>query len=171
MKKTIALLLATLMLLTAAAIAETYTDRDNDLTFTYDPSAFEIAFEDETDDELTVVLGGTNADWGEYNVKFYLADLDDGEAFPTLEDFAEMQASLDMEIDQMEWNGFKDVILYTIHDVGSTEQVFLVPLYDDGRIDDQLTITITVQDLADEAAMARDDAISEVLDTMMIVDD
>lgn len=177
MKKIIAMLLAAAMILTCAAMAETrtYTDHDKDITFQYDDAQFEITMDDETDDELLVILHGKNADWGEEtSIRIHLADLDDGEKFPTVDDYADMTAATGDEVKQGEWNGFNDVIMYNYTIDDYTENVFIVPVHDDddNEVDDILTINIGVTRSEDEeAAMLRDDVISEVVDSLKIIND
>ena len=177
MKKIFAMLLTVAMLLTCAAMGEakTYTNPDNDLSFTYDDAVLEISLEDKTDDELMVVLNGKDAAWGNAYVKIHLADLDgeNGDTFPTLADFAEMEAGLNTTVTQGDWNGFKDVFSYTIDDGDSLEKVFIAPVCDDdNEVEDILTITIGIDRIAnEEASMNRDDAISAVLDSLKILED
>ena len=177
MKKTFAMLLVVAMILTCSALGETktYTNPDNDVTFMYDDAVMEISLEDETDDELMVVLNGKDAAWGNAYVKIHLGDLDEdnGDTFPTLADFAEMEANLNTTVTQGDWNGFKNVFSYTIDDGDALEQVFIAPVYDDdNEVEDILTITIGIDKIAnEEAGMNRDDAISAVLDSLKILDD
>ena len=169
MKKLFAILMIAVLALTCTtAFAATYIDRDRDLTFEYDEALFEITMDDETDDELLVILSGKQSDW---YIKFYLADLEDGEKFPTLADFNDMAAQANIEVTQGEWNGFTDVIMYTYPGEGQSESVFIVPVYDDDdrEVEDILTITVGVTDMED--SMDRDDAISAVLDSMKVLDD
>lgn len=173
MKKFIAILMIAVLALTCiTAFAATYIDRDRDLTFEYDEALFEISMDDQTDDELLVILTGKQSDWGDTYIKFYLADLEDGEKFPTLDDFNDMVAEANVEVTQGEWNGFTDVIMYTFPGEGESESVFIVPIYDDDgdkEVEDVLTVTVGVTDMED--SMARDDAISAVLDSMKVLDD
>ncbi len=173
MKKFFAMLMIAVLALTCtSALAATYIDRDRDLTFEYDEALFEIAMNDETDDELLVILAGKDAAWGETYVKFHLADLDDGEKFPTMADFDDMKASFGIEVTQGEWNGFADVFMYTMPGEGNSESVFIAPIYDDDddrEVEDILTVTVGVTDMEDP--MARDDAISAVLDTLKVLED
>jgi len=175
MKKIIAVLIVAVFALSTAALAATYTDRDHDLTFEYDDALFEIGMDDETDDELLVILDGKDPAWGETTyVKLYLADLRDGEKFPTVEDFAEMTEATGDVVTQGEWNGYKDVIMYSYTVDGFTESVFIVPVYDhdEPEVEDILTVSIGTSAVEDEAAaMARDDAISAVLDSLKLIDD
>ena len=173
MKKIICVLLAVL-LLTVTALAETYADPEKDLSFTYDADAFAIGMDDVGDDEHLILLGGTQEAWGEYYIRIHLRELEDGETFPTLEDFADIEEALNTTATQVEWNGFKDAITYSIEDEESYESVCIIPVYDadDGEVEDILTLNIYVANLEDhEAAMARDDAISAVLDSLELLDD
>lgn len=176
MKKLIVALMIAALCLTGAAMAKTYTDRDHDLTFEYDENFFEISMEDETDDELLVILSAKDPALTDTGIRFHLADLDDGETFPTLADFADIEQSLGTKVEQGEWNGFKDVFSYDIPGDEVYESVFIVPVYDDDDddhdVEDILTINISATKLDDEeAAMARDDALSAVLDTLKVLDD
>jgi hypothetical protein len=167
MKKLIALIVATLLALSAVAFAETY--RSDDITFEYDEKAFEVSLDDRTDDETTVVLHGKNEAWGNTFISFYLRDLEDGEKLPTMEEMSQIP---DTTVTQGDWNGYKDVFMYTLeYDDGTSEHFFIAPVMDDdGReIDDMLTVQIGVSKIEDEsAAMARDDAISAVVDSLKV---
>ena len=173
MKKMFAMLLIAAMTLTGfAAFAENY--HNEDLNFTFDKEVFSIT-EDETEDELETVLTAKNEAWGMTYIRFHLRDLDDGEKFPTKAEFAELEKGLNTEVTQGEWNGFKDVFMYDVKEDGTFESVFIIPVYDDdddNEIDDILTINVSITDIEDEElAMARDDQISAVLDTLKIDDD
>lgn len=109
MKKLIALMIAALLALSAAAFAEIY--RSDDITFEYDENAFEISLDDRTDDETNVVLHGKNEAWGNTFISFYLKDLDDGEKFPTMEEMSQIP---DTTVTQGDWNGYKNVFMYTL---------------------------------------------------------
>ena len=87
-KRIVALLVTALLALTAAACADTYTDRDRDLTFEYDAAAFEVT-SDEADDVLVVTLTGSRTEWGAYGIAFDLRDLDDGDPVPKLSDYTD----------------------------------------------------------------------------------
>ena len=174
MKKTIAILMAAILALAlcTTAFAATYTDRDRDLTFEYDDKLFEITMDDQSDDELLVILSGKEKTWGETSVSIHLADLDDSEKFPTMADFDDMVAATGDTVTQGEWNGFKDVLMYTsTFEDGNTESVFIVPIYDrdEPEVEDILTVKIGVTAMED--SMARDDAISEIVDTLKVLDD
>ena len=174
MKKTIAILMAAILALAlcTTAFAATYTDRDRDLTFEYDDKLFEITMDDQSDDELLVILSGKEKTWGETSVSIHLADLDDGEKFPTMADFDDMVAATGDKVTQGEWNGFKDVFMYTsTFEDGTSESVFIVPIYDhdEPEVEDILTVKIGVTAMED--SMARDDAISAIVDTLKVLDD
>ena len=176
MKKLIAVLMAAVLALglCSAAYAATYTDRDRDLTFEYDDALFEITTDDQKDDEIYVVLTGKDAAWGATSIGIYLAELRDGESFPTVESFSEMEAETGDKVTQGEWNGFRDVIMFTeTYPDGNTVDVFIVPIYDDdGEIEDSMTVKIDVVGIEDEnVVMARDDAISAVVDTLKVPED
>ena len=161
---------------TEAAEAEAnegiYEDPHGDLSFNCDPGLFEIASDEDADDLHTVALKGIREDLGEYGITFAMRELQDGEAAPDLEnpgDFIEDGA----EATQGEWNGFENVIMYASETDDTLRQVFVVPVKDDddGEVEDVLTITITAQKLADEeAGMAQSDAISNVLDSLVVDD-
>ena len=169
MKKMLALMMAALLALSAAAFAETY--RSDDITFEYDEKNFEISLDDRTDDETTVVLHGKNEACGNTFISFYLKDLDDGEKFPTM---AEMSQIPDTTVTQGDWNGYKNVFMYTLeYDDGTSEHFFTAPVMDDDgkEVEDLLTVHIGVTKVEDESvAMERDDAISAVVDSLKVDD-
>ena len=169
MKKLIALIVAALLALSFTAFAEIY--RSDDINFEYDENAFEISLDDHTDDETTVVLHGKNEAWGNTFISFYLKDLDDGEKFPTMEEMSEMP---DTTVTQGDWNGYKDVFMYTLeYDDGTSEHFFIAPVMDDDgkEVEDLLTVHIGVSNIEDESvAMARDDAISAIVDSLKVKD-
>ena len=169
MKKMITVLMAALLALSAVALAETY--RSDDISFEYDENAFEISLDDRTDDETNVVLSGKKEAWGHTFISFYLRDLEDGEKFPTMEDFAAMP---DTTVTQGDWNGYKNVFMYTVeYDDGTSESFFIAPVMDDDgdEVDDLLTVQIGITKIDDEAiAMGRDDAISAVVDSLKVDD-
>ena len=169
MKKLIAILMAALLALSTVAFAETY--RSDDLNFEYDENAFEITVDDRTDDETTVVLYGKNEAWGHTFVAFYVRDLKDGEKFPTMEEMSQIP---DTTVTQGDWNGYKNVFMYTLeYDDGTSEHLFTAPVMDkdDKEVEDLLTVHIGVTKIEDEsAAMARDDAISAVVDSLKVDD-
>ena len=168
MKKLIAILLAAMLTLGAAALAETYTS--DDIRFEYDAKAFKITLDDRTDDETTVVLTGTKEAWGQTYIRLYLKDLEDGEKFPTMDDFAEMP---DTEVTQGEWNGYKDVFMYELNnDDGTSQHFFIAPVTDeDGEVEDLLTVEIGITAIEDDdTAMERDDLISAVVDSLKVDD-
>ena len=166
MKKLFAMLLVAVLAMSATAFAATYTC--DDITFDYNEDFFEITMDDHTDDEDLVIL--TDKYGG--GIRIYLADLDDDETFPTAEEVA---ALWDVEVEEMdEWANFKNVLCYELAGEDDYyEVVFIAPVYeDDGEIDDILTVTIGGTPIEDEdAAMERSDWISEVVDTLKVVDD
>ena len=169
--KFFAILLAAILALSATAFAATYTHDDDDIRFEYDDTAFEISMDDHTDDEDLVILTGKDAAWGNTFIRIHLADLRDGETFPTLDEFTAMPDARDLT--QGEWNGFKDVIMYTVeYEDGDAEHYFIAPVIDDdGELEDILTVTIGTGKVDDEdAAMTRDDLISAVLDSLKLDD-
>lgn len=77
------------------------------------------------------------------------------------------------EVTQGDWAGYHNVFMYTVENVGgSQESFFIAPVVDDdGEIDDILTVNICVTPIDDEEkSMLRDDAISEVVDTLRVDD-
>ena len=170
MKKLIAVVMAALLALSAAAFAETY--RSDDLTFEFDEKAFEITKDDRTDDETEVVVYGKNEAWGHTYVSFYLKDLEDGEKMPTADELS--KANNGVAVTQGEWNGYKDVRMYTVEgDDGMTRSFFVIPVMDDddNEVEDILTVQIGTSRIDDEAVlMGRDDAISAIVDSMKVDD-
>ena len=174
MKKFFCMLIVFALAITAvSALAEpaTYTDRDEDFTFTYDTDYFEITHEEyqsEDDDDLVLALGGKVEAWGHVLIQMtrVALDLEDEEAV------AADQAAVQSLIEEAgatrgEWNGFQDVLMYAYDDEESFEQVFVIPCTDD----ETLSIMIQVDKIEDEdAAMARDDQISAVLDTLTFIE-
>ena len=168
MKKLIAMLMAALLALSAAAFAETY--RSDDLAFEYDEKVFEITKDDVFDNETDVVVYGTNEAWGKTYVNFYLKDLEDGEKLPTAD---ELGAENNTTVTQGEWNGYKNVLMYTLEgDDGMTRSFFVIPVMDDdNEVEDLLTVQIGVSKIDDEAIlMERDDAISAIVDSLKLDD-
>ena len=170
MKKMLATLLIAVLLLGAAALAETYTH--DDLTFDYDGALMEIAYEDHTDDEDTVILNFKDDALAGTCLRVYLRDLEDGEAFPTMDDFTAMPDASD--VTQGDWAGFTNVFSYNVVNEEGIDSFFIAPVYDDdGReVEDLLTVEIFVTNgVDDELAMTRDDAISAVVDSLKVLDD
>ena len=167
MMKMLALIIAALLALSTAAFAETY--RSDDINFEYDENAFEVTLDDRTDDETTVVLHGKNEAWGNTFISFYLKDMHDGEKLPTM---AEMSQIPDTTVTQGDWNGYKDVFMYTLeYDDGTSEHYFIAPVMDGKEVEDLLTVHIGISKIEDESvAMARDDAISAVVDSLKVDD-
>ena len=169
MKKRIALLLITALMLTGLALAEQQYRRD-DISFTYDENAFEIVLENKADDEQLVELRGKAAAWGETFIRIYLADMDDGDVVPSLEYFKDRG----IEATQGAWGRFENAFTYQEVDSADAlnDSFFVVPIQDDdGDVDDILTVQVGVTMISDEAvAMERDDLISNVLDTLVIDD-
>ena len=171
MNKFFAILIAAVLALSCtAAFAATYT-HDDDIRFEYDDARFEIAMDDHTDTEDLIILNSKDEAWGDTFIRIHLAELRDGETFPTMDEFTAMPDAKDLT--QGEWNGFKDVFMYTVeYEDGTTEHYFIAPVTDDdGEVDDILTVIIGVSRLDDEdAAMERDDLISSVMDSLKIDD-
>ena len=145
MKKFFALLFVTILAMTAAASAATYTHEH--LTFEYSDSFFEITMEDHGDEEDMVILRDKN----QGGIRIHLRDMEDGEAFPTAEEIAK---DLNVEVTKMdEWGNFKDVLTYDTQSDNFIESVFIAPIYDDdGEIDDILTVNINGEIIEDEEA-------------------
>ena len=171
MNKFFAILIAAVLALSCtAAFAATYTHED-DIRFEFDDAKFEITMDDHADDEDLVILTGKDAAWGDTFIRIHLADLHDGETFPTMDEFAAMPDAKDLT--QGEWLGFKDVFMYTVeYDDGTSEHYFIAPVTDDdGEIEDILTVNIGISPIEDEnTAMERDDLISAVVDSLRIDD-
>jgi len=170
MKKMLVMLLVAILTLSTAAFAATYT-HDDDIRFEYDDARFEITMDDLTDDEDLIILDGKDAAWGNTFIRIHLADLRDGETFPTMDEFTAMPDAKDLT--QGEWNGFKDVFMYTVeYEDGDAEHYFIAPVTDDdGEVEDILTVNIGTSPIEDEdTLMARDDQISAVLDTLRVDD-
>ena len=178
MKKLFAIMLAMVLCLSAFALAEAasdaeYVDPHGDLAFHYDSTAFEITDDTEEDDVHNVVLNGTNDQWGAYSIVFNLRDLAEGEAAPELGAYGD-ELEEGAEATQGEWNGFENVIQYSNATDEAYYQVFIVPVKDaeDGEVEEVLSIFVEAQKLeGEDAAMDRDDAISNVLDSLKLLDD
>ena len=100
MKKIVAILIAAILAMSTGALAATYTYPDCDFTFEYNEEFFEITMDDHTDDEDLVILTDKN----EGGISIHLADLEDGETFPTAEETA---ATWGVEVETMEkWGNF-----------------------------------------------------------------
>ena len=171
MNKFFAILIAAVLALSCtAAFAATYTHED-DIRFEFDDAKFEITMDDHTDDEDLVILTGRDEAWGETYIRIHLADLRDGETFPTMDEFTAMPDAKDLT--QGEWLGYKDVFSYTVeYEDGASEHYFIAPVTDDdGEVEDILTVVIGISKVDDEeTAMTRDDLISAVLDTLRVDD-
>ncbi len=155
-----------------AALAEpaVYTDRSDDFTFTYDTDAFEIVREDyqsDDDDDLVLVLSGKDPAWGSAFIQFTRTALDpDDEEAANASRAAEEELISGLGATRGEWNGFPEVLMYAVDDDESIEQTFVIPCTDD----ETLAILVHVDRIGDEAAaMARDDQISAVLDTLAFI--
>ena len=169
MKKMLVMLLVAILTLSATAFAATYTH--DDIRFDYDETAFEISMDDHTDNEDLVILTGKDAAWGDTFIRIHLRDMDDGETFPTMDEFTAMPDARDLT--QGDWNGFTNVFMYNVEYAdGGAEYYFIAPVTDDdGEIDNILTVVIGASKIDDEnVAMGRDDLISAVLDTLKVDD-
>ena len=143
---------------------ESYTDRAGAFTFSYDPDAFVIADEEYQDDaedsDLVLTMNGTYAFWGNTVIQFQKTKIENPEGFD--DSFAEIEKA-GIEVTRGEWNGFEDVHMYAFDDEDSLEQRFIVRP-EEGV---SLAVIVMVDKLDDEEmSMARDDAISAVLDTL-----
>ena len=171
MNKFFAIIIAAVLALSCtAAFAATY-NHDDDVRFQYDETKFEISMDDHTGDEDLVILTGKDEAWGETFIRIHLAELHDGETFPTMDEFTAMPDAKDLT--QGEWNGFRNVFMYTVeYEDGGSEHYFIAPVTDDdGEIDHILTVNIGISPIEDEeTAMTRDDLISAVLDTLKLGD-
>lgn len=168
MKRAIIALLIAAMLTTGVALAEeeTYTDRNGDFSFKYDPALFEIEVEDyaskEDDADAVVILTGKEPAWGETTIEIFESD-----AY-TQEEIDELETALETTMETGEWNGFKNVMMYSYQIDDISGQAFVIPCEDD----DALTASVSTGAVADEAVRQnRDDAISAVLDSLKILDD
>ena len=165
MKKIFALLLAAMLLLSSVALCE--VERNDNIVFNYDENVFEITMDDHTEDEDLIILSATDEAWGDTFIRFQLGKMGEGVSFPTAEEMAE---AAEAEVTQGDWNGFKDVLMYTVNYEDYTENNFVVPIAgDDGVTKSALYVQVgasTIDD--DETAMARDDQISAVLDSLKI---
>ena len=166
MKKIFAMMLVAILAMSASAFAATYTY--DDITFDYNEDFYEISMEDHTDDEDLVIL----TDKTEGGITIHLADLKDGETFPTADELAK---TVGAEVETMEeWGNFKNVLCYdyTAED-GYYEIVFIAPVYDDdGEVDDILTVKVGGMPIEDDdTAMECSDMASEVVDTLKIIGD
>jgi len=170
MKKLIVMLLIVVFALSATALAATYR-HDDDITFEYDENAIEITSEDHKDDEDRIVMGFRDSAWGNGYISIVRQELPDGTPYPTQEEIA-----AELGVTQLEklptWGHFKDVFTASFTKDDVTETVFIAPVIDDdGEAEEMVTVTIGVNSLADEdAAMARDDAISAIVDTLRVDD-
>ena len=170
MKKFFAILMVAILTLSTAAFAATY-NHDDDVRFQYDETKFEISMDDHTGDEDLVILTGKDEAWGETFIRIHLAELHDGETFPTMDEFTAMPDAKDLT--QGEWNGFRNVFMYTVeYEDGGSEHYFIAPVTDDdGEIDHILTVNIGISPIEDEeTAMTRDDLISAVVDSLRVDD-
>ena len=173
MKKILAMLLVAILAFSATAFAATYR-HDDDIAFEYDENAIEITSEVHNDDEHRIVMGYKEKAWGDGYITIQLADLPDGQGFPTREELAEsMGIAADAFESMPTWANFKDVVTTSATTEGLTETIFIAPVYDhDGEVEDILTVNIGGEPIEDEAeAMASADFASEVVDTLKVIDD
>lgn len=163
MKRLFAIMLTVALLMTGTALATGY--HKDALTFDYDKKAFSITMDDHTDTEDLVILTAKDKTFGDAFVRIHLRRMDAGEAAPTVADFKDMPE----EVTQGEWNGFEDVIMYTVDDDAFTESYYIVPVTLGDGAAALLTVRIGVDKLDDEeASMKRDDMISAVMDTLIV---
>ena len=157
MKRTMATLLAAVLMLMGMALAESYSDG---FRFTYSKEYFEISTDEKGEDRHTVVLTGGVEEWGRTYIRFDLASLGGSDAPVTPDSLAGELPGI--EITQGDWKGFSDVLMYRRDVDGVTESCFIAPV-DEGL----LSVTIGVTGLDDErVAMDRDDRISAVVDSL-----
>lgn len=170
MKKWIAIVMIAALALCGTALAATYTDRDGELTFEYDDTLFDVVTEEETDDELLVTLTGKDPSWGVTQINIYLAELNENESFPKVEEFTGVEEETGHLPTQGDWANFEDVIMFSsLLKDGTTESVFIAPIYDgDHEVEQSLTVRVSVSEVD---SVVRSDAISDVLDTLKVVDD
>lgn len=115
-------------------------------------------------------LYGKNEAWGRTYINFYLKDLEDGEKMPTADQLA---AENNTTVTEGEWNGYQNVLMYTLEgEDGMTRDFFVIPVMDDDReVDDILTVQIGTSKIDDEdVLMERDDAISAIVDSLKVDD-
>ena len=116
--------------------------------------------DDAEDSDLVLTMNGTYAFWGNTMIQFQKTKIEDPEDFD--DSFAEIEEA-GIEVAHGEWNGFEDVHMYAFDDEDSLEQRFIVRP-EEGV---SLAVIVMVDKLDDEEmSMARDDAISAVLDTL-----
>ena len=171
MKKLFAMILIAILAMSTVAFAATYRHDEDDIVFEFDDTLFEISMDDHTGDEDLVILTAKDASWGDTYIRIHLRDLNDGEQFPTMDEFTAMPGA--SEVTQGEWNGYSNVFMYTVENVdGTSDNFFIAPVMDDDgdEVDDILTVEICVSKIEDETAQLRDDAISAVVDSLKIDD-
>lgn len=154
----------------------TYVCPDGELTFNYDPNSFVISTEDFTDDEDMIVLSFADESWGEGYVRIYLHELADGEKFMNEGDIALVEETFKTTVEKLDsWSNFTNVYTYTYaNEDGTEDTLFAAAVYDaeDGEEEYGLNVTISVSPLDDEdAGMARSDAISNIVDSLQVLDD
>ena len=154
----------------------TYVCPDGELTFNYDPNSFVISTEDFTDDEDMIVLSFADESWGEGYVRIYLHELADGEAFMDEGDIALVEETFKTTVEKLDsWSNFTNVYTYTYaNEDGTEDTLFAAAVYDaeDGEEEYGLNVTINAMPLDDEdASMARSDAISNIVDSLQVLDD
>ena len=172
MKKLIATLLAAAMMLTCAALAATY-DEDG-IFFEYDDAVFEITLNERSAESATVILNAKDEALEHTFINISLEMPVDGEALPTVEDFAEAEEIYHTKVEQIgEWLGFKDVSTFTYdpsdeYSAWHAEE-FFVPIADGDTARAVLDIFVCADTLADEeAGIAYSDAMSAVLDSLKV---
>lgn len=166
MKKILTITVALMVALTAMpAFADIFYN--NGLSFHYDPATFEIAIADQMGDMNRVIMHGTNKDWADTWVSLQMDPLDDGEDVPTIDEIKKALSDNSMStVTQDEWNGYHDTTIITQDENTS----FVVPIKNkEDKVTRILTIVISAgKNENEEITIARDDAISEILDTMHI---
>ena len=135
-----------------------------------------ISTEDFTDDEDMIVLSFADESWGEGYVRIYLHELADGEVFMDEGDIALVEETFKTTVEKLDtWGNFTNVYTYTYaYEDGTEDTLFAAAVYDaeDGEEEYGLNVTINAMPLDDEdAGMARSDAISNIVDSLQVLDD
>lgn len=172
MKKLLAALLAAAMLLSAGALAATYNKHG--ISFEYDDQFFTIEVDEHNDalDTDTVALKDKHGN----NIVIDVRELKDGETFPTLDYFRDIEQETGVKAEKLEsWAGFKDVLHHSFTMDSYYCDEFIAPVCDDDHpdtIEAVLDVTLSGNRVAgEEAAMESADRIAEVVDSLRVVDD
>lgn len=175
MKKIIATLLIATMLLTGTALAASYDA--NGIAFEYDDAVFEIAVDEQDDEEAIVVLFAVDENLDNTFVNISLAPLPDDETFPTLEEYTQETNDNEEEAVQVKkldsWLDFRNVYNYSSdaddEDGKYHSETFYAPVEANGKVAATLEIYAS-QDAVDdeELGMLLSDAISGILDSLKV---